>query len=147
MSNDATTPPSPEEIAFTQAPYLMRAMHEWLVDHDHTPYIRVDLRHPELVLPPHLRSGEMLILNLSYRAANGLRIGNDVITFNARFNQQAAAIVVPIGAVTAIYSKENMGGMMFKYNPGTATTSPAKAPDPASVPTKRERPSFLKVVE
>ncbi len=43
-----------------------------------------------------------------------LLLGNEEITFQARFNGVAFPVVVPIDAVAAIYAKENAQGMAFE---------------------------------
>jgi stringent starvation protein B len=40
-------------------------------------------------------------------------MGNDWLTFNARFSGRQHHVSVPVEAVLAIYSKENGQGMMF----------------------------------
>lgn len=148
---DETAAPTPAlTIAQSQKPYLLRAMHEWLVDHDHTPHILIDLRHPALVVPPELKVGTTLILNIAMGATSHLVIGNEVITFAARFSQKSFPITVPVGSVTAIYSKETQVGMMFEYHPGIDTTmTPPPPAAPATPPpdSKRPKPSFLKIVK
>ena len=54
------------------------------------------------------------LLNIGYGATKNLNIGNDGITFQARFGGVAREISVPIGNVAAIYARENGAGMAFE---------------------------------
>ena len=42
-----------------------------------------------------------------------LNIDNEMVSFSARFSGKSTNIYLPIGAVTAIYSRENGHGMIF----------------------------------
>lgn len=131
----------------SQKPFMLRAIHEWLCTFDYTPHILIALKHPELVVPPHLKVGETLTLNISMAAASHLVMGNDLITFAARFNQKSFAITVPVGAVLAIFGKETREGIMLDYHEVPAISAgTAPAPSP-SEPAPKARPSFLKVVK
>jgi len=56
-----------------------------------------------------------IILNISYDATHNLVLGDDAISFNARFSGTATDVNVPIGSVLAIYARENGQGMMFGF--------------------------------
>ena len=57
------------------------------------------------------------MLNLGPTATNKLNIGNDFIDFQARFGGVARELSVPVGQVTAIYTRENGAGMVFDIEP------------------------------
>ncbi len=94
-------------------PYLVRALYDWILDNDNTPYILVDTSHEELQIPPGISSDGKVVLNLAPAAIQNLEMTNDYISFSARFNGVADQIFVPIGSLLAIYARENGEGMMF----------------------------------
>jgi stringent starvation protein B len=59
-----------------------------------------------------VKNGE-IVLNISYDATSGLKLGNDFIEFKARFSGSARGIMVPVNRVLAIYARENGQGMAF----------------------------------
>lgn len=94
-------------------PYLIRALHQWCEDHGFTPYMVVAVDGSVQVPMQYVSPQGEVVLNVSYGATNGLRLGNDFIEFQARFGGVPQAVSVPVGRVTAIYAKENGQGMAF----------------------------------
>lgn len=94
-------------------PYLLRAVYEWICDNGLTPYIVVDAARTGVEVPPQAVNDGRVVLNLAPRAVARLEIGNDVITFMARFSGVSHAISVPVVAVQAIYASENGQGMLL----------------------------------
>lgn len=94
-------------------PYLIRALYEWILDNDTTPYILVDATGDKLVIPAGIASDGKVVLNLSPQAVENLEMTNDHVSFSARFNGVAEDIYCPIGSLMAIYTRENGEGMMF----------------------------------
>lgn len=94
-------------------PYLIRALYEWIVDNGLTPYVLVDTSTTEVVVPQSFVENGRIILNVSPDATHSLVLGNDLITFNARFSGSAMDVSVPVASVLAIYARENGQGMMF----------------------------------
>ena len=92
-------------------PYLIRAVYEWLVDNNFTPYLLADATHAEV--PESAVKDGLVTLNLRPVAVEALSLGNEVITFNARFKGVSQTITVPVASVLAIYAKENGQGMRF----------------------------------
>ena len=84
--------------AASTKPYMMRAIYEWCVDNGYTPYLAVAVNGNTRVPMAHVRDGE-IVLNINYTATKDLLIGNDAITFSARFGGVPNAIYVPVGAV------------------------------------------------
>jgi stringent starvation protein B len=93
-------------------PYLIRALHEWCVDNGLTPLITVQVDANTQVPKEHVKDKE-IVLNLSFDATSGLKLGNDYIEFKARFSGVARDILVPVNRVTAIYARETSQGMAF----------------------------------
>ena len=100
-------------------PYLVRAMHEWMADNGQTPLIIVDATAAGAAVPQqHVQDGR-IILNISWSATQGLVLGNEEISFSARFSGASHQVIVPIAAVQGIYARESGQGMMFQEEPGT----------------------------
>ena len=98
-------------------PYLIRAIYEWIVDNDLTPYLMVDAKKRGTIVPEdYLDELGRIILNISPNATSGLLMTNEEVTFSARFSGQSMGIVVPTYSVRAIYARENGQGMMFNEN-------------------------------
>ena len=102
-----------DENMSSAKPYLIRALHQWIIDNGMTPLVVVQGNHPELEIPAHLLKDETVVFNISWDAADRLEIGNDYINFQARFSGKSYAVSLPLGLISAIYSRENGKGMMF----------------------------------
>lgn len=94
-------------------PYLIRAFYEWIVDNLLTPYILVNAEMDNVEVPKQFVENGKIILNVSPKAVQRLRITNQVIEFDASFSGTVESIYVPIKAVEAIYARENGRGMVF----------------------------------
>jgi len=101
------------ESMTSNKPYLIRALNEWIVDNQMTPFLLVDANVDGVEVPQqHIRDGK-IILNIAPGAVEEIAFEDEWIYFSARFSGQAFVINVPINAVLAIYAKENGRGMMF----------------------------------
>lgn len=94
-------------------PYLMRAIHEWCSDHGHTPYLVVAVKGRMQVPMEFVKNGE-IVLNVSYNATRNLQLGDDYVRFSARFGGSSRDIIVPIGAVVSLFSRETGEGMAWE---------------------------------
>jgi stringent starvation protein B len=97
----------------TSKPYLIRAIHEWILDNGMTPHLVVDANYPDARVPQEFVDEGRIVLNISPGAVHGLVIDNDWIVFNARFGGMAREIMVPVEAVVGIFTRENSQGMVF----------------------------------
>ena len=93
-------------------PYLIRALYEWCTDNGFTPYVAVHVDETVQVPQEYVKNGE-IVLNISFDATSGLKLGNEFIEFKARFSGTARGIMVPVSRVLAIYARENGQGMAF----------------------------------
>lgn len=93
-------------------PYLIRALHEWCIDNGFTPLITVHVDANTQVPKEHVKDKE-IVLNLSFDATSGLKLGNDYVEFKARFSGVARDISVPVNRIMAIYARETSQGMAF----------------------------------
>jgi stringent starvation protein B len=94
-------------------PYLIRGIHEWCSDQGFTPYLAVKVDGVTRVPREFVKDGE-IVLNVGVEATHQLMLGNEEITFQARFGGKTFPVVVPIGRVLAIYARENGEGMAFE---------------------------------
>lgn len=112
-------------------PYLLRAIHEWILDNKMTPYVLVDVQDEKVYVPTQYVDKGKIVLNISPQAVNGLELGNEFIMFNARFSGAAVDVHFPISSVLAIYAKENGKGMVFNEgDDGGDTPDPDKPAKP-----------------
>ncbi|QTD46102.1 ClpXP protease specificity-enhancing factor [Ottowia testudinis] len=93
-------------------PYLIRALYEWCTDNALTPYIAVLVDDTVQVPREYVQNGE-IVLNISFDATSGLKLGNEFVEFKARFGGVAREIMVPMDRVLAIYARESGQGMAF----------------------------------
>ena len=97
-------------------PYILRALHEWIVDNECTPYILVDANYPQVKVPPgHAEDGQ-IVLNTAPAAVRYFEIDNQAVSFEALFSGSPFSLYVPIDAILAIYARENGRGMFFDAN-------------------------------
>ncbi|HSD16098.1 MAG TPA: ClpXP protease specificity-enhancing factor [Thermomonas sp.] len=101
----------------SQRPYLLRALYEWIADNGMTPHVLVDARMPGVRVPAHAVKDGRIVLNIAERAVAKLELGNDAIRFTARFAGVSQAVMVPLEAVIAIYSRETGQGMAMPDEP------------------------------
>jgi stringent starvation protein B len=113
-------------------PYLIRALHDWCSDNGFTPYIAVHVDRMVQVPMEYVSNGE-IVLNVGFEATSALELGNEVISFKARFGGVAREIVVPVDHVVAIYARENGQGMAFPA-PGAAVAGAPAAAAPSPGP-------------
>lgn len=104
----------PEVAAMSSnRPYLLRALYEWINDNNLTPYILVDASQPQVRVPPAVVKDGKVVLNIAMRAVERLEMGNEALTFSARFSGVSQYLYVPVAAVIAIYAQETGQGMML----------------------------------
>ncbi len=124
-------------------PYLIRAIHEWCVDQGFTPYLAVKVDATTRVPREFVKDGE-IVLNVGTEATHQLSMGNEEISFQARFGGKAFPVVVPIGRVAAIYASENGEGMAFEVTDKVVADTVAVETQPQDTPpqeTPAERPT------
>jgi stringent starvation protein B len=126
-------------------PYLIRAVHEWIVDNGLTPYIVVDAQVQGTEVPSQYVKEGRIVLNLNPTAVQALVMGNEWISFRARFSGKVMGVHLPVRAVLAIYAKENGQGMSFSQEASEEDTS-SPPPPPSPPPRPSGRPN-LRVVK
>ena len=94
-------------------PHLVRALYDWIIENDCTPYILVNAFADDVQVPQeHVKDGQ-IILNISPSAVQSLFIRSGAVDFDGRFAGIPKRVYVPISAVMGIYAKENGQGMIF----------------------------------
>lgn len=91
-------------------PYIVKAYYEWLSDNELTPYIMVDVNVYGVMVPMAYVTNGQIVLNVSAGAVGHIALGTECIELSARFGGKLEHIVVPYGAIGAIYAKENGAG-------------------------------------
>jgi stringent starvation protein B len=131
-------------------PYLMRAIYDWCVDCGYTPYLSVTVDSVTRVPMEYVKDGQ-IVLNIGPVAVERFKIGNDLIEFSARFNGIGREILIPVGAVSAIYARENGQGLSFEVSasdaPAPEQTAGADAGDDShpEPPRPAGKPSLRRV--
>lgn len=94
-------------------PYLLRAHHEWMVDNGLTPHLIVDASMAGVNVPLNYVEDGSIVLNVAPRAVSGLVLGDDELSFSARFNGVGTPVVVPMRAVRGLVAREYGVGVSF----------------------------------
>lgn len=127
-------------------PYLLRALNEWILDNQCTPYIVVDAIVAGVKVPEqHIKNGQ-IVLNINPAAVRHLEITNQSLSFEARFGGQPLSVFVPIEAVKAVYAKENGQGMVFGWESDPTDPETPSDTDGPSEGKGPQRPQ-LKVIK
>lgn len=120
------------DTATSARPYLLRALHEWMSDNGLTPLMAVDATVEGVDVPADFVEDDQIVVNVSWSASNNLQLGNELITFEARFSGTPYAIAIPVTAVKGLYARETAQGMMFQDEP--SSTAPGAAQPTATQP-------------
>ena len=94
-------------------PYLLRALHEWISDSGETPHIVVDAGAEGVTVPRQYVKDGKIVLNVSFSATQMLKLGNDFVSFEARFSGVGFAGAGPGSRHLGIYARETGQGMIF----------------------------------
>lgn len=98
-----------------------------MTDSGFTPHLMVDATAPGVEVPvARVREGR-IVLNASYDATRHLDIGDQWISFEARFSGVPRLLRFPASAVEGIYARETGEGLMFP--PGEDDSPPDSPPD------------------
>ena len=122
-------------------PYLIRAIREWAIDNHLTPQLLVNAEVNEVEVPTEFVEDGQIVLNISPQAVDDLEMGNEYISFSARFRGTSRSVLVPADAVLAVFDRESRQGMSFPT--ASAPEDDAKSEKPTE---PRKKPN-LKLVE
>lgn len=117
-------------------PYLIRALHEWALDSGYTPQIVVDAAAPGAQVPQAFVKDGQIVLNVHPQSVHQLELGNETISFLARFGSKSESVVIPVRAVLAVYARENGRGIQFPAEEDGVEPPPSPEPPPTPAPRK-----------
>jgi stringent starvation protein B len=120
-------------------------MHEWMLDNGFTPYLVVDATREGVTVPEGQVSDGRVVFNVSHSATRQLVLGNEDISFEARFGGVPRSVSIPVAAVLGIYARETGQGMIFGEDDDAR--DPSAPPDPSKPPDGGQRRPSLKVVK
>lgn len=102
-----------------RTPYFLRAMYAWIGDAGMTPQIIVDTGAEGVEVPSgHADEHGRIVLNIGLEAVRDLTLGNEMVSFSARFGGVAHSVYVPIGAIYGVYARESGEGILFNEEAG-----------------------------
>jgi len=127
-------------------PYLLRALYEWILDNQCTPYVVVNANREDVQIPRAYVKDGQIVLNIAPTAVVGLKLDNDALEFNARFGGVAMQVYAPISAVLGIYARENGRGMIFDAEDTPPEPPRPNEPDDSAKEKKTGKPG-LKIVK
>ena len=136
-----------------QTPYFIRALWEWCEDAGLSAQILIHVD-DYVRVPRAFVADDRIVLNVGSEATNRLELGNEWITFQARFGSKVEEIEIPIGNVMAIFAEETNQGMAFDLKllsiaqASTDETENAAGEEPNQEEVKSpEKTSPLKIVK
>lgn len=143
-------------MATSTKPYLVRALYQWMLDNELTPFIALDTTVPGVKVPVQYIKDGKIVLNISPVATQDLNMTNAILSFSASFSGLGYGIEAPMRSVTMIYAKETGQGMAFDIENemqeddggegGVRTDKSAAAEKPSTAKTNTKKPT-LKVVK
>ena len=143
---DATTLPA----MTSSRPYLIRAIYQWIVDNGMTPHLLVATDNDRVQVPRQFTKDGGIVLNVAPEAVRSLEMGNDLVSFSARFGGAPINIRLPVEHIQAIYVRENGQGMAFaeetKPVPTSKDLTEAAPETTEDTPAKPTRP-HLRVIK
>lgn len=129
--------------------YLVDAMIKWIIDNGCNPYVVVNANHPRAVVPTEFVKDGHITLNVSVSDVKNFFMDQEAISFNAGFNGRPVDVFIPMASIVRVYAAETGYGMMLPPIP-EAFDNVDNATDTEKdnkETTKKERPSFLKVIK
>ena len=67
-------------------PYLLRGIHEWILDNELTPHILVDANSENVAVPMQFVQDGQIVLNIVPHAVSSMLMDNEAVSFSARFS-------------------------------------------------------------
>jgi stringent starvation protein B len=128
-------------------PYLLRAIHQWILDNNLTPHILVNTNHENVEVPEQSIQDGQIVLNIAPHAISNINMDNEAVSFSARFSGNAESLYIPIKAVRAIYASENGQGMVFPEVEEESEKLEDTDDDPEPTSPTDKTPPFLKIVK
>lgn len=98
-------------------PHLFKAFYEWACLNDLNPHISLRTDWPGVSIPEQYYASGKLTLCIRPDAVVNYLQDHDGISFTSRFNQIPHSVFIPMGALTAIFSKVTGAIMPFEPEP------------------------------
>lgn len=128
-------------------PYLLRALYDWMVDSDLTPYVLVNAQADDVSVPAEFVTDGKIILNVAPHAVRELSIAEGAVACSCRFGGRPYDVYLPMPSIEAIYAKETGEGMAFEAEQFPGPDGPG-APDDGPGGGDDDKPGgHLKVVK
>ncbi len=83
------------------------------MDNGLTPHLLVEVADSSVEVPQQFVEDGRITLNINPSAVQHLELGNEYISFNARFGGKPMDVLFPAASVLGIYAQENGSGMLF----------------------------------
>ncbi len=96
-------------------PYLIRAIYDWCIDIENTPYV-MSLVEKKTLIPDVLANSKEIVLNLSPKSIQNLYIDDEGISFKGRFGGSSYNVFLPLTTILGVYAKESGDGIFFSDN-------------------------------
>lgn len=108
----------------SKKPYLLRAIHAWIVDNGMTPHVLVDATVDGVCVVQDFVQEGKIMLNIDQDAVDHLALDDDSISFTAYFGQHNTAeqMYVPMEAIIAIFAQEIGDGITFENEAPSSLT-------------------------
>lgn len=123
-------------------PYLLRALIDWIVDNDRTPYMVIDCSVPGVAAPTEQAQDGKLTLNISAAAVRDFALDDKHVSMDCRFQGRSVYISAPVGAVIGVYAKETGMGMGLEADHGEPASEPAPTKPKRSGKSTSQRPTL-----
>ena len=128
-------------------PYFVRALYEWILDNDCTPYVVAAVAYPGVEVPLEFAADGQVTLSMSPSAVRNLAMENEYLSFSARFSGVPRDLFIPIESIMAIYAKENGQGMAFDVTMPPDDPEGGRKEGATTESKPVEKKSHLKVVK
>ncbi len=117
------------------------------MDNDLTPQLLIKTSIDGVLIPRGYEQDGKIVLNIHAAAVKELELGNELVTFSARFGGRPHLISLPNEAIIGVFARENGQGIFFQEHENQAkkeeiSAKPADSgandnPDPSKRPTLR----------
>lgn len=97
----------------TKRAFMLDAIYRYICEKGLTPYIVVDVKQSNVVVPMEYSRNGFITLNLRPAAVGNFELTDDGLRFSARFNGVSRFIVVPLPAICSIYPKEDIRDVAY----------------------------------
>lgn len=94
--------------------YFLKACYHWLIDSHITPYVLINLKISNVIVPIEYTKNKFIILNISRSAISNFQLNNKKMSFSTCFNGKPYYVELPLVSIFSIYGYENNVGILFE---------------------------------